>query len=261
MLLLFPLIDTHIMKSTKIITAVVSLLLLTSCETLNQAGQILTQGGLPGGNPTQTEIAMGLKQALEFGTSYSAERLSATDGYFGNLAIKILFPEEAQKVERTLRSVGLNRLADNVILTINRAAESAAREAKPIFINAIKQMTITDAANILLGNQSDAATQYFKRVTTNALTERFRPIIQSSLSKVGATKNWSEAVSYYNKIPMVADINPDLAGYVTQKAIDGLFYEIAREELRIRSNISARSTPLLQKVFSYADRNRNSTGY
>lgn len=249
------------MKSIKIITGVAALLFFTSCESLNQAGQILTQTGALGGNPTQTEIAMGLKQALEFGTNYSTERLSANDGYFGNLAIKILFPEEAQKVERTLRSVGLNKLADNVILTINRAAESAAKEAKPIFVNAIKQMTITDAANILLGNQSDAATQYFKRVTTSLLAERFRPIIQTNLSKVGATKNWAEAVSYYNQIPLVADINPDLAGYVTQKAIEGLFYEIAQEELRIRSNISARSTPLLQKVFAYADRNKGNTGY
>lgn len=249
------------MKSIKIFAVAASLLILTSCETLNQAGQILTQTGALGGNPTQAEIAMGLKQALEFGTNYSTERLSATDGFFGNLAIKILFPEEAQKVERTLRSVGLNRLADNVILTVNRAAESAAKEAKPIFVNAIKQMTITDAANILLGNQSDAATQYFKRVTTNQLSDRFRPIIQTNLNKVGATRNWSEAVGYYNQIPMVADINPDLAGYVTQKAIDGLFYEIAQEELKIRSNISARSTPLLQKVFAYADRNKGGTAY
>lgn len=241
----------------KFITAITSLLFFTSCETLNQAGQILTQTGAIGGNPTQTEIVLGLKQALEFGTNYSAERLSANNGYFGNLAIKILFPEEAQKVERTLRSVGLNNLADNVILSINRAAESAAKEAKPIFVNAIKQMTITDAANILLGNQNDAATQYFQRVTSNLLADRFRPIIQTNLNKVGATKNWAEAVGYYNKIPVVADINPDLAGYVTQKAIEGLFHEIAQEELKIRTNISARNTSLLQKVFAYADRNRN----
>lgn len=249
------------MRSIKIFVVVVLSVFFSSCESLNQAGQILTQTGALGGNPTQAEIAMGLKQALEFGTSYSSERLSATDGYFGNLAVKILFPEEAQKVERTLRSVGLNRLADNVILSINRAAENAAKEAKPIFVNAIKQMTITDAANILLGNRTDAATQYFKRVTTSQLSENFRPVIQTSLNRVGATKNWSEAVSYYNQIPMVADINPDLAGYVTQKAIDGLFYEIAQEELRIRSNISARSTPLLQKVFAYADKNKGASGY
>lgn len=249
------------MKTLKIITLFTSLLFFTSCETLNQAGQILAQTGALGGNPTQTEIALGLKQALEFGTSYSSERLSANDGYFGNLAIKILFPEEAQKVERTLRSVGLNNLADNVILSLNRAAESAAREAKPIFVNAIKQMTITDAANILLGRQNDAATQYFQRVTTNLLADRFRPIVETNLSRVGATKNWSEAVGYYNKIPMVADINSDLTGYVTQKAIQGLFYEIAQEELKIRANISARNTPLLQKVFGYADRNKSNSGF
>lgn len=241
-------------------SALLAALLVTlgGCETLNQAGQILTQGA--GNNPTQTEIALGLKQALEFGTTYSAERLAAKDGYFGNMAIKILFPEEAQKVERTLRSLGLNQLADNVILSINRAAEDAAEEAKPIFIAAIKQMTIADAANILLSNQSDAATQYFKRVTTDQLSAKFRPVIEASLSKVGATRYWSNAITRYNQLPLVADINPDLSGYVTQKAIEGLFYEVAQEELKIRSTIAARNTALLQKVFGYADRNKGSAG-
>lgn len=200
---------------------------------------------------------MGLKQALEFGTSASADRLSATDGFFANAAIKILFPEEAQKVERTLRSVGLNKLADNVILSINRAAEAAAIEAKPIFISAVKGMTFTDATNILLSGQQDAATLYFKRVTSDQLSSKFRPIIQSSLSRVGATKYWSDAITAYNKIPLVGQVNPDLSSYVTQKAIDGIFVEIAQEEYKIRSRLSARSTPLLQKVFAYADRNKS----
>lgn len=228
-------------------------LLLSSCETLNQTAQVLNQSL---GTPTSTEIALGLKQALEVGTNASTERLNAKDGFLGNLAIKILFPPEAKKAENTLRSLGLNQLCDNLITSLNRAAENAAAEAKPIFISAIKQMTIADATNILLGKQNDAATQYFKRVTNAQLKEKFRPVIQSSLGKVGATKYWGDVVSRYNQLPLVTDINPDLTAYVTQKAIEGLFVQIAQEELNIRQNFSARSTSLLQKVFGYADRQR-----
>jgi hypothetical protein len=237
----------------KVALATVLAFSVTGCDTLNQAAGVLAQAG----NPTQSEINMGLKQALEFGTSSSAERLSLKDGYFGNMAVKILFPEEARKVERTLRTLGLNSLADNVILTINRAAEDAAQEAKPIFISAIKQMTIADATNILLGRDNDAATEYFKRVTSQQLHDKFKPIIQSSLSKVGATKYWSDVMNRYNQIPLVTKVNPDLQEYVTQKAMEGLFIEIAKEELKIRNNVSARGTNLLQKVFGYADRNKN----
>jgi hypothetical protein len=241
------------MKHTALIITFITGLFFSSCDTLNQTAQILGQNL---GTPTSTEIALGLKQALEFGTTYSSERLSQQNGFFGNAAIKLLFPPEALKAERTLRSLGLNKLADNVILSINRAAEDAAQEAKPIFINAIKQMTIADATSILLGRQNDAATQYFQRVTTNELLQKFRPVIQNSLGKVGATKYWGEAITAYNQIPLTADINPDLSSYVAQKAIEGLFHEIAEEELKIRQNISARNTTLLQKVFGYADRNR-----
>jgi hypothetical protein len=233
---------------------ITSMLLFASCETLNQATQILNQSGF--GNPTSSEINLGLKQALEVGTNLSSERLSSKDGYLGNLAVKILFPEEAQQVEKTLRSLGFNNLADNVITSLNRAAEDAAQQAKPIFVSAIQQMTITDASNILLSGQNDAATQYFKRVTSNQLRLKFQPIIQNSLSKVGATRYWGDVINTYNKVPFVSHINPDLEAYVTQKAIDGLFVEIAQEELKIRTNIGARSGTLLQKVFGYADRNK-----
>ncbi|PWG82758.1 DUF4197 domain-containing protein [Pararcticibacter amylolyticus] len=239
------------MKHIFTITLLSAGLLLSSCETLNQTAKVLNQSL---GTPTATEIALGLKQALEAGTNNGTSRLHAQDGFLGNLAVKILFPPEAQKAENTLRKLGLNQLCDNVITSLNRAAESAAAEAKPIFISAIKQMTIADATNILLGKQDDAATQYFKRVTNAQLTEKFKPVIQNSLGQAGATKYWGEAVSRYNQIPLVTDINPDLTSYVTQKAIDGLFIEIAKEELKIRQNISARNTSLLQKVFGYADR-------
>ncbi|GGH16470.1 DUF4197 domain-containing protein [Mucilaginibacter phyllosphaerae] len=227
-------------------------ILFCSCDTLNQVAQTTIQQY---GKPTNLEINNGLKQALELGTNKSSDQLSSINGFFGNAAVKILFPPEAQKVEKTLRSIGLSKLADNVILSLNRAAEDAAGKAKPIFVNAIKQMTLTDVTNILLGNQ-DAATQYFKRTTTAQLAASFKPVIQNSLNKVGATKYYTDAANAYNKVPFVSKVNPDITDYVTQKAIDGLFVEIAQEELNIRQNLGARTTPLLQKVFSYYDKNK-----
>jgi len=205
--------------------------------------------------PSSLDMGKALKQALQQGTAKSSDQLSAVNGYFGNAAIKILFPPQAQKAEKTLRSIGLGKLCDNVILSLNRAAEDAAKQAKPIFINAITHMTLQDVSNILLGNQ-DAATQYFKKTTTDQLTASFKPVIQTSLDKTNATKYYGQAAGEYNKIPFVSKMNPDISAYVTQKAIDGLFHEIALEELNIRKNIGARSTPLLQKVFAFADQKK-----
>jgi hypothetical protein len=244
------------MKRISIYFIAATILCLSSCDVQSQAqlGKILNQ--IPvGGNPSTTEIGLGIKQALEIGTSNGSDKLSAKDGFLGNLAVKILFPPEAQKVEKALRGIGLGSLADNVITSLNRAAEDAAKEAKPIFISAIKQMTIADATNILLGSK-DAATSYFKRVTTAQLMEKFKPVITASLSKVGATKYWGDAAGQYNKIPLVKPVNTDLSAYVAQKAIDGMFIQVAQEELKIRENIGARSTTLLQKVFGYADRQK-----
>lgn len=204
------------------------------------------------GSPSTLEIGDALKQALTQGTGKSSDKLSAVDGFFRDAEVKILFPPEAQKAERTLRSLGLNKLCDDVILSLNRAAESAAKEAKPIFVDAIKKMTLQDVTNILLGNQ-DAATQYFQRTTTTQLSAKFKPVVDTNLAKVGATRFYTQAATQYNRIPLVANkINPDISDYVTQKAIAGLFVEIAKEELNIRQNISARSTPLMQKVFGFA---------
>jgi len=244
------------MKSSNLLylTVIISML-FNSCDVQSQAqlGNILKQLPVASGNPTTLEIGQGLKQVLELGTSAGADRLSAKDGFLGNLAVKILFPPEAQKVEKTLRTIGLGSLADNVILSLNRAAEDAAKEAKPIFVSAVKQMTITDATNILLGNR-DAATEYFKRVTSAQLTAKFSPVITNSLNKVNATKYWTDAAGQYNKLPLVKPVNTDLSAYVAQKAIEGMFVEIAQEELKIRNNVGARSTTLLQKVFGYADK-------
>jgi hypothetical protein len=217
---------------------------LSSFDSINPLAQTI---------PSSLEIGSALKQALEQGTTKSADQLSAVNGFFGNAAVKILFPPQAEKAEKALRKLGMNKLCDDVILSLNRAAEDAAVQAKPIFLNAIKQMTLQDVTNILLGSQ-DAATQYFKRTTTADLTAKFKPIIQVSLNKVGATKYYNDAATAYNRVPFVSKINPDISDYATQKAIEGLFIEIAVQELTIRQNMGgARSTPLLQKVFSFAD--------
>lgn len=201
--------------------------------------------------PTNAEMVTGLKQALEQGTIKSSDQLSALNGFFGNAAIKILLPPEAKKAESSLRKLGFGKLCDNAILSLNRAAEDAARQAKPIFIDAVKQMTVQDAAGILTGGQ-DAATQYFRRTTTSPLTVQFKPIIHTSLANVGATNIYGQLAAQYNRIPFTFNkVNPDLDEYVTQKAIEGLFYQIALEEINIRQNLSARTTPILQKVFGF----------
>jgi hypothetical protein len=238
------------MKSTFIIAPLLAVLItLSSFSSVNNVPAIKTQQPAA---PSTQEITGGLKQALLQGTAKSTSQLSAVNGFFGNAAIKILFPPQAQKAEKTLRSIGMGKLCDDVILSLNRAAEDASKKAQPIFIDAITHMTLQDVTNILLG-QPDAATQYFKRTTTASLTAAFKPIIQQSLNKVGATKYYGDAANEYNKIPFVTKMNPDISDYTTQKALDGLFHEIAQEELNIRKNIGVRSTPVLQKVFAFAD--------
>jgi hypothetical protein len=208
------------------------------------------------GRPSSDEIGSGIKEALEKGISSGTQRLSATDGFLNNMAVKVLFPPEAQKMEKTLRGLGFNDACDKVIVSLNRAAEDATKEALPLFVSAIKNMALSDASSILLGKEKDAATNYFKQATTNQLKEKFKPIIQASLHKVGATRHWKDATTQYNKIPFVTKINSDLNEYASQKALDGLFHEIAKEELKIRNNSNERGSALLQKVFAYADKNK-----
>lgn len=248
------------MRKTVAAASLVLLFGASGCDVQNSAkwGKVIEQVGNRGETPNALEISQGLKQALEIGTSRGADRLSRKDGFMGNMAIKLLFPPEAQKVEKALRGIGLNSLADDVILSINRAAEDAAKEAKPIFMAGIKQMTLQDATQILFG-EPDAATNYFKRVTTQQLLEKFTPVIANSLNKVGATKYWGDAISQYNTLPLVTKINPDLSQYVAQKAVEGMFLEIASEERKIRENFNDRSTPLLKKVFGYADSQKEKT--
>jgi hypothetical protein len=206
--------------------------------------------GLLGGDKgfTKEEAANGLKEALIQGTSKGVDLLSKADGYLKNPEIKIPFPPEAKNVEKKLRGIGLNKQVDEAVESLNRAAEKAAVEAKDIFVASIKQLTITDAINIVKGDKN-AATQFLQRETTASLNSKFSPIIDNSLQEVGATRHWSTVMGSYNKIPFVKKVNPDLTAYVTEKAIEGMFVMIAKEELNIRQNPGARATELLKKVF------------
>jgi hypothetical protein len=199
------------------------------------------------GLSTET-IASGLKEALQVGTERGTAKLSSADGFFKDAAIKILMPAEAQKVEQKLRGIGLGSQVDKAILSMNRAAEDASKSAAPIFISAIKQMSIQDAVGILKGGDF-AATDYLKGKTTTNLTEAFRPVIEQSLAKVDATKYWNSVFSTYNKFS--ADkVNTDLSAYVTEKALAGIFHEVALEEQKIRKDPMAQTTDLLKKVFA-----------
>ena len=209
----------------------------------SKSGNILT---------SNLDIASGLKEALQKGVTEQVTKLTAVDGFYQNQAVKILFPEELQKVDRALRSIGMSSLADEGIKVLNRAAEDAVKEATPIFVNAITSMKIADAKNILLG-ADNSATTYLKTSTSKALYSKFSPVIQQSLEKVGADKIWANIIAKYNKVPLVTKVNPDLNDYVTNKAMEGVFKMISVEEKDIRTNISARTSPLLKKVFALQD--------
>ena len=197
---------------------------------------------------TEEEVGAGLKEALTNGVEKGVAQLSKPDGYFKDPTIKIPLPEEARNAEDKLRKIGQGKKVDDAIESINRAAEDAASEAKDIFVTAIKSMTVTDAMGILRGGD-DAATRYLDKTTRSTLFEKFNPVIKVSLEKVGATKHWNTVFTTYNKLPMVTKVNPDLDAYATDKAIDGLFVQIAKEEKEIRGNPAARVTDLLKKVF------------
>ncbi len=204
------------------------------------------------GTVTQAEAAQAIREALDHGVGRGIGVLNKTDGFFGNNVYKLFLPPEAQKIENTLRTVGMGSLVDRAILQINRAAEDAVGYARPIFLDAIREMTIADAINIVKGPQ-DAATQYFRQKTTDKLVAAFAPIIQSSLDKFSATKYYDDVVNAYNAFPTTINkLNPDLPSYVVGKAVNALFDHIAQEEANIRANPVARTTEILKKVFGWA---------
>ncbi|MCH8329795.1 MAG: DUF4197 domain-containing protein [Bacteroidetes bacterium] len=236
----------------KIITAFSIIFMLAACsstELLEGINDVIG-GTTASGALSQDEAGAGLKEALIKGITKGADIVSKLDGYYKNPKIKIPWPNDAIKVANTLTDMGLKKQVNKVVLTLNRGAEEAAKEAKPIFIDAIKKMTFKDALNILKGN-NNAATNYLKKTTSPKLRSKFKPVIQKNLNKVGATKYWGDAINTYNKIPLVEKVNPDLNAYVTHKAMDGLFLMVGKEEAKIRKDPIARTTDLLKKVFGF----------
>lgn len=222
---------------------------LFSCHELQQVVNQLPEGGTSLGND---QIAAGLREALDKGIDKQVTKLTQEDGFFKNELVKIMLPEELQKVDKTLRDIGLGNLADEGLKILNRAAEDAVGEATPIFVNAIKGITFNDAKGILLGNDN-AATQYLTSATQSQLYAKFNPVIKNSFEKVGADKIWSNLINKYNSIPLTKKVNPDLTDYVTTEALEGVYTMIAVEEKEIRNNVSSRTTDLLRRVFSLQD--------
>ena len=224
----------------RIFTVIMFSSLFYGCDVIKQLPQMT--------GVTEGEAGEGIKEALGQGLVGAVLKLNREDGFFKDAFYKILIPEDARKIENTLRDIGLGSMVDKAILQINRGAEDAAGYAKPIFVNAIKSMTIQDAIG-LVRNGDTSATHFFREKTTAQLTAAFLPVIKASLDKVNATKYYGDMVTKYNSIPLVKKINPDLSSYVTMKATNALFDLVAQEERNIRNNFAARTTDLLKKVF------------
>lgn len=212
------------------------------------AEQVITDPNLV----SDAQISSGLKQALEFGIDHQVSKLTAEDGFFDNDLVRILLPEELRKVDKALRQIGLGSLADEGLRLMNAAASDAVKEATPIFVDAIKGMTITDARDILMGGNG-AATQFLQNRTSEQLYQKFFPVVNNSFSKVGADQIWTQAIDKYNSLPFTQNVNNNLSEYVTQQALEGVFTMIAIEEAIIRTDIQARTTDLLQRVFRLQD--------
>ncbi len=222
---------------------------LHSCAELQEVVNSLPQQG---GVLSNADIASGLRQALDLGIEKQVTKLTQTDGFYKNELVKILLPAELQKVDKGLRDIGLGNLADEGLKVLNRAAEDAVKEATPIFVNAVKEITFADAKNILLGTD-DAATQYLTSKTKTSLYDKFHPVINTSFAKVGADQIWQNLINRYNAIPFTSNVNPDLTDYVTEEALKGVYTMIAVEEKEIRNKVGSRTTELLRKVFALQD--------
>lgn len=234
------------MKKILIIVLAIS---ISGCAEMQQVLEQLPQIQ---GN-TGLDISGGLKEALNNGISKQVSKLTATDGFYKNEAVKILLPDELKKVDAGLRKIGLSKLADDGLRAINRTAEDAVKEATPIFVDAVRNMSFNDARNILMGNES-AATSYLQNATSSALYGKFNPVIKNSFSKVGADKIWTNLIHKYNSIPLVTKVNPDLTDYVTNQAMAGVFKMISVEEKNIRTDLKSRTSNLLQQVFALQDK-------
>ncbi len=226
-----------------------TVLQLFSCGDLQQIVNQLPQETAGVGN---LDIAKGLQEALQLGIDKQVTKLTSEDGFYKNELVKIALPEELQKVDKTLRNIGLGKLADEGLKVLNRAAEDAVSEATPIFVDAIKGISFTDAKSILLGSD-DAATKYLTQETQTSLYNKFSPVISNSFQKVGADKIWENLITKYNSIPLTNKVDTDLTNYVTQEALNGVYTMIAVEEKEIRNKVSSRTSDLLKKVFVLQD--------
>lgn len=223
--------------------------LAAPCPAWAQLDRIFRGLGGSGEGPGDLKIGQGLKEALQIGTTNTANLTGRLDGYFGNQAIKILMPERLRSLESGLRTVGFGGQIDEFVLSMNRAAERAAPFARQIFLDAVGAMTFDDARRIWSG-PNDAATQYFKGKTTDQLTAAFRPVIDRTMDEVGVTRQYKELVARFEALPFMRMDSFDLDHYVTGKALDGLFHVLADQERQIRTNPAARTTELLREVFA-----------
>ena len=205
-------------------------------------------GGQSGTSLDKDTVAAGLKEALTIGSQNAVQTGSQTDGYFKNPAIKIPLPEKVQKVEKPLRKLGLSKQIDEFIVTMNRAAEKAAPQAKDIFVGAVREMTIVDAVNILRGGDT-AATDYLRSKTYDKLYSAFKPTVTKAVMEVGVTRSYQNLVDKSKKTKLIKDGDLDIDHHVTSKALDGLFYLLGQEEKKIRKDPVAQVTDLLKKVF------------
>lgn len=232
----------------KIIVLPFCIILMACAELQTIAEQVIEDPDLV----SDAQISSGLKQALQFGIDHQVSKLTAEDGFFSNELVKIALPEELSKVDSALRKIGLGDLADEGLKLMNAAASDAVKEATPIFVDAIKSMTITDARNILMGGNG-AATQFLQKNTSDQLYQKFYPVVDDSFGKVGADQIWTTAIDKYNTLPFTQEVNNNLTEYVTQQALEGVFTMIAVEESKIRTNLQSRTTDLLQRVFILQD--------
>lgn len=233
------------MRYIAILTFAFVTLTWSSCDVLKEVQDVAMGTGVL----SDADIVAGLKQALEIGTGNASNKLNAANGYYGDPQVKIPFPADAQRAADKLKQLGMERLVNDFVLKLNRGAEKAAKGAAPIFVDAIKAMTFTDARNILAG-PDNAATEFFKGKTSQPLYNKFSPVIENTLEEVKAATAWEKVTSTYNKIPLVTKVNTDLTDYATNKALDGLFLKLAGEEKKIRTDPAARVTDLLKKVFA-----------
>lgn len=236
------------LKITNRIVLIMALQTLLSCAELQGVINQLPQTT----KPSDVVVGNGLREALNLGIDRQVQKLTQKDGFFRNELVKILLPDELKKIDKTLRDIGLSKLADEGLKVLNRAAEDAVKQATPIFVSAINNITFEDAKSILLGGNG-AATAYLKQKTEVALYRKFKPVIEQSFSDVGADIVWNNLTQQYNRLPFTKEISTDLTAYATGETLKGVFKMIGIEEQNIRTKLNSRTTDLLKRVFALQD--------